>query len=161
MVKIELSDPWVDSARGGERPPLSTLRYPHDHIHGKLSFSINGRLVPGLGYFGPGDVCVGMWLKVLLDVKRELSASDGAKHVFDEMEEGQPAYQFTRDGDEITVTIVASLADGSGLPEWGTQRCKLLDFVSEVDGLALSLKQKLANDAPGLADRWWNHRFKR
>jgi hypothetical protein len=42
-----------------EELPLSSLRTPHDHIHGELVIVVNGQMLPHLGYFGPREIASG------------------------------------------------------------------------------------------------------
>jgi len=80
-----------------DRKPLTELTLDR-HVHGGLRLEINGRLVPYLGYWGPDDVCFGEWVNELWRAAQALRDS-GGRHVYDEGEQGQPAFVFEREGD--------------------------------------------------------------
>jgi hypothetical protein len=136
-----------------ERRPLSELR-PESHIHGGLRLEIGGRLVPNLGYWGPDDVCFGEWLTELKQVSTALRLPQG-RHVFDEGEQGQPAFVFERDGDRAFFTMAASEISGGGThPQW--QRIEFLpgDFLMAHDRFRDSFFAELSAAAPGAAEAW-------
>ena len=93
-ASIEFADLWIYDARLGQgRHPLSALR-DGAHVHGNLTIGIGGRAFPGLGYWGPSDVCLGMWAAELQSVANAVRTSADARYLFDEGEQGQPAYEF-------------------------------------------------------------------
>jgi hypothetical protein len=111
---------------GSDKRSLSALRSTDAHIHGELAIIVDGARLPHLGFFGPRDVCVGTWLRELTMARGKIAAGDSACHVFDEGEQGQPAFRFQRDGDRVDISIVDSkISDGVGDPEWGTKSCTL------------------------------------
>ena len=135
-VQIDFSDPWVYLAeRQGERCPVSELIKPGAQLHGQLVISIGGRPLPGLGYFGPSDVCIGMWAHELSEAIRLLDAPDKTRYVFDEGEQGQPAYEFIRDGCSLWVSVIDSrLSDGLADPSWQRVHCQYAHFRAAVQG---------------------------
>src|SRR5262245_41071001 len=97
-VSITFGDLWAYAGElSDERVSLSELAADgRTHIDVRLELSINGRLLPYLGFFGPDDVCFNTWLCELRTAARRLSQSDHSEHVFDEGEQGQPAFKFER-----------------------------------------------------------------
>jgi hypothetical protein len=79
--------------------PLSRLggRRNLGHVHGRVTIEIAGRAVPHLGHLGPDDVCLNTWLVGLCNAVNAL-AETGGKYIFDEGEQGQPAFSFERLG---------------------------------------------------------------
>jgi hypothetical protein len=68
-VEIALSDMWVYLAsRVNDKLPLSRAAERGAHVHGRLIISVAGRQLPRLGYWGPSDVCMGMWIGELSSV---------------------------------------------------------------------------------------------
>jgi hypothetical protein len=112
---------------GTELVPLSRLR-EDSHIHGGLRFMIGGRMVPYTGYFGADDACFGEWLTELAGVMRSFEASENARHVYDEGEQGQPAFVFERQGNAAFLSIVDSMVDGLADPEWQRVEFQFADF---------------------------------
>ena len=76
--------------------PLSS-RSDGDHVHGDLRLEIGGRLVSRLDYLHPDNVCVA-----------KAFSKRTARYVYDEGEEGQPAFIFERSGDLGFFSIVDS-----------------------------------------------------
>lgn len=111
-----------------ERLPLSELT-DESHIHGGLRLEIAGRRVPHMGCWSPEDVCFDDWLEELRQASRCLAVV-GGRHVFDEGEQGQPAFLFERDGQWGYFSIVASGISGAqGDPDWQRVRFAPADFV--------------------------------
>lgn len=109
--------------------PLASLG-PDDHLHGGLRLEIAGRLVPCLGFFGPDDVCIGDWLEELAHASLALSAP-GGRHVFDEGEQGQPAFVFEREADRAYFSIARSeITDTDGPAGWQRIEFRPEDFVT-------------------------------
>ncbi len=131
-VRVSVENLWtyrVSHSGGTEREPLSRLgnNWNAGHIHGRLSIEIAGRSVPHLGFFGPDDVCLNTWLVELCNVVNALVEAPG-EYTFDEGEQGQPAFQFVRVGDEIVFSITESvLAGGRADTEWQGVRCPYED----------------------------------
>jgi hypothetical protein len=139
--------------------PLSALRSTDAHIHGELAILVDGARVPHLGFFGPRDVCVGTWLREFTAARRTLATAKSACHVFDEGEQGQPAFRFQRDGDRVNVSVVDSeISDGIGDSAWGTRSCTLAEFNSGIEAFLEELASTLENSAPGVG-REWVHSF--
>jgi hypothetical protein len=157
-IQIPLKDPWASRVlpEGGSQVlPLSSLKNDGSHLHGELLIVVAGEPIPRMGYFGPGDVCVAAWLRELTAAASGLRSSDPARHLYDECEQGQPAFLFERFGDVVSVAIVDSeLGDGIGSPEWGRHSCSLADFETEVERFALYLEVLLESAAPGNGRAW-------
>ncbi len=136
-----------------ERRPLSELT-ANNHIHGGLRVEIAGRLVPYLGYWGPDDVCFGQWLDELRQAAAAL-AQPGGTHVFDEGEQGQPAFVFEREGDRAFLTIAASeISDGQADPDWQRVEFSPSDFLAAHIQFRESLLAELLAASPTGAKAW-------
>jgi hypothetical protein len=159
--EVQLGEPWLSRVLPdgrSEELSLSALRSSDAHIHGELAIVVGGEQIPHLGFFGPSDVCVGTWLRELATARRVL-ADDGGRHVFDEGEQGQPAFKFERVGDRVNVSVVDSeISDGVGDPEWGIQSCTVVEFTTGVTNFFATLESTLEEAAPGVG-RLWVHRF--
>lgn len=156
-IEIELHGPRISSALHGGDQGLSLDHLASDtgHVHGELRVTVSGCRLPRMGFFGPGDVCVGTWLMELNHAAKTLRASDPARYLFDEGEQGQPAFLFEREGDVVILSVVdAEFSDGVGSPEWGRQACKLSEFTGEVARFTLSLEESFEREAPGQGRAW-------
>jgi hypothetical protein len=157
-IQIALKDPWVSGVlpEGGSRElPVSSLKNDGSHLHGELLIVVEGEPIPRMGYFGPRDVCVADWVRELQAAVTDLRSSDPARHLYDECEQGQPAFLFERHGEIVTVSIVDSeLGDGVGSPEWGRRTCSLAEFETEVGRFISELETTLEDAAPGNGRDW-------
>jgi hypothetical protein len=100
---------------GDDDPPgalAQDLTEDNNHIHGKLELCVPGRPISRLGFWGPHDVCLNTWLQELLRVLRELDGSPDAAYVFDEMEQGQPAFEFRRSSELLFISVEDSSTSG-------------------------------------------------
>jgi len=98
-------------------------------VHGGLAIVVDGERLPHLGFLGPRDVCVGTWVRELTAAGQALAVASGSCHIFDEGEQGQPAFKFDRVDDSVPVSVVDSeISDGVGEAEWGTRACTLAEF---------------------------------
>lgn len=142
---------------GGAKLPIEKLNEnPRYHIHGLLEIAINGRKLPYLGYWGPDDVCFDTWLNYIKDALIALSGESKAHIVFDEGEQGQPAFLLRRCGDFIEFSIVASsISDADGDPEWQGIRIEFSQFVMESKRFMRSLKTEITQAAPAGGEGWW------
>ncbi|AKV04297.1 hypothetical protein AKJ09_10960 [Labilithrix luteola] len=159
-MRISVANLWTSrtaDSGGTEREPLSRLgeRRNSRHVHGTLTIEIAGRSVPHLGYFGPDDVCLNTWLVELCNVVNALAQPAG-KYTFDEGEEGQPAFDFERVGDDVTFSIDDSLlADGAANPEWQRVRFPYQDLRASVRTLLDEIREELRREAPRAWEQWW------
>jgi hypothetical protein len=141
----------LSALAGNDRKPLSTLT-PINHVHGGLRLEIAGRLVPCLGYWGQDDVCFQVWLEELW-LAAEALGTPGGRHIFDEGEQGQPAFVFEREGDRGFFTIAPSeISDGNAHTDW--QRVEFLpaDFLAAHESFRTSFSAELAPNRT-LSDR--------
>jgi hypothetical protein len=153
LLEPRLSRVMVDG--GPKEAPLSTLRSTDAHVHGELAIVVDGGRLPSLGFFGPRDVCIGQWLRVLTKARRTLVAGDSASYLFDEGEQGQPAFRFQRVGDRVDVSIVDSaISDGEGDPVWGTKSCTFAAFAAGIAAFLAELASALEEAAPGVGREW-------
>ena len=154
-VSIDFYRPYACVADDTDaKPPLRELT-AGQHVHGQLVIRVAGRELPRLGYFGPDDVCLGAWAYELQQAVAELSMANPARYVYDECEQGQPAYLFARSGDRVEVSVIDSEGDGAGSPEWGVQLCALHELVAAVDEFLAALWDRLRREARPAAREWW------
>jgi hypothetical protein len=156
-VHISCSNLWTHAEDPHERAPLSALERDGaiGHIHGLLTIEIAGRPVPHLGYWGPDDVCLDAWV---VELCRAVHALDHGprEHVFDEGEQGQPAFKFERQGPDVIFSIVeSSLSGGSADSEWQGVRFSYGEFRAAVVAFLEQLRSQLRAQAPLEEDRWW------
>jgi hypothetical protein len=142
------------------RVALAHLSDENTHVHGLLEVLVGGRALPCLGFFGPDDVCFNDWVHELAHAARTVVASDPAAHVFDEGEQGQPAFHFERAGGNVFVSVRKSqISDRHGDPTWERVPCALDDFVAAVSRFIGEFRETLAAQAGAeRAQRWW-HQF--
>ena len=136
---------------------LTFLSDENTHVHGKLRIVVRGCELPRLGFFGPDDVCFNAWVHELTTAARVLVAADPAAHVFDEGEQGQPAYHFERAGSDVFVSVRASMiSDGTADPSWERVPCKLEEFVVSVSRFVAAFSSALeALAGEERAESWW------
>jgi hypothetical protein len=144
-----------------DRLPLALLSDENTHVHGLLRIAVGERVLPRLGYFGSDDVCFNEWVRELSEASGTLLASDPASHVYDEMEEGQPAFHFDRIGDQVFVSVRESIA-GEGDPTWERVPCRLDDFVDAASRFLVEFRQALlAQAGHDRAELWWDRFVRR
>jgi hypothetical protein len=149
---------WVYRAGDGQkRLPLSKLGGKGSHVHGRLTLSVQGRALPYLGYFGVNDVCFNEWCFELKTALEKLSAEDPARHVYDEGEQGQPAFVFERENGNLFVTVAKSeYSDGEAHPAWQRVSCSLEDFVVATKRFLSEFRQVLDAAAGRRGNEWWS-----
>lgn len=136
-----------------EERPLAEL-VPSAHIHGRLAISIDDHALPRLGYWNESDVCIGQWLAVLVHAVRQLGSGDGT-YVYDEGEQGQPAYVFRRVGAALLVSVSESRLSGApGSPDWVERPCELAAFAAATHTFLADLRAYLNEAAPAAAEVW-------
>jgi len=146
---------WLENLAVAETPPrpLEQLS-PNAHIHGGLRFEIQGRLVPYMGYWGPDDVCMGDWLVELQHAAAALR-EDGGRYVFDEGEQGQPAFEFSRrDGHGYLSIIKSAFSDADGDEAWQDITFDPDEFIEALKALLDDFKARLSEKSPKVAPRW-------
>jgi hypothetical protein len=171
-VQIEARELWLDEYRTEEdeddavRTPVEAARLPADpaeladlnlHVHGRLRIEIDGRELPHLGFFGPDDVCLYTWVPELARIRSALAGGD-ARYVFDEGEQGQPAFVFERVGETVYVSIedsrIAELSGGHGDAEWQRVPCIAADLFEAIDRFFVALRAQMLAAGPYGA-HWW------
>jgi len=152
---------WFENlaAAGHEEPlPLSSLT-TEQHVHGGLKIEIGGRLVPHLGFFGPDDVCFDTWVEELTRLVEKLLHCPEFTHVFDEGEQGQPAFVFDRSGDKILFSIRESgFSGGKADPEWQEIEFTAADFLTAYQGFVDLLLATMATTS-AVAQNWLSKRI--
>lgn len=142
----------------GKQLPLAELKRG-DHLHGGLRIELGGRLVPGLGHFGPDDVCFDAWLAELQAVAQAFQASGSGQYVFDEGEQGQPAFLFERACDSAFFSIVAGSGGGQANPDWQRVEFSPADFLGEHKRFRETLLNTIRTAAPEGARKWIARNF--
>jgi hypothetical protein len=157
-ASIEFCSLWTyRSSQSNVRLPLSALSTGSHHIHGELIVRLGGKRLPYLGYFGPDDVCFNTWLHELLSVERELSTGDQATYVFDEGEQGQPAFEFSRESDMLYTSVVPSSISGEGGdPSYQHVGCLWSNFEAALGAFKQSLRAAIEAEAGPYAEVWWS-----
>ena len=141
-----------------KRLPLSALTAAA-HIPGELRFQIGGRPVPCLGYFGPDDVCFNTWLEELGAAARAFESATETRYVFDEGEQGQPAFVFERAGGRAYFSITDSeLSGGKALPDWQRIEFSPDEFLAEYLRFRESFYAAVKAAVPHVADQWIRRR---
>lgn len=156
--RIGFSDLWTYHVEDAHtRLPLDQLSLKDcGHIHGRLELWVGEKLLPYLGYFGPDDVCFNSWLCQLRAALKQLQTAERSSYIFDEGEQGQPAFLFEREDTELYISIVDSIiSDGLAHPEWQRIECHFPDFASSTEEFLKSFRSTLDREAPELARAWW------
>ena len=97
------------------------------------------------------DVCLGQWAQELVAISERLSSSPTGEYVFDEGEQGQPAFRFIRQGDEVWVSIVdAAFSGGKADPEWQEVACRFEDLRREIDRFLIQFHDAIELKARGI-----------
>lgn len=104
----------------------------YGHIHGELTIKTGGQAVPRLGFLGPDDVCFDMWIPEFQKMLATFSQCDDTAYVVDEYEQGQPAFEFRRDGETVFVSVIDSVGGGKGEPAFHRVACDYGVFVERV-----------------------------
>ena len=134
--------------------PLAALSVD-EHLHGLLRIEISGRALPQLGCFGSGDVCLNTWLEELAAIEAALGDTHSGEYTFDELEQGQPAFVFRREGAHLLVSVVESpIGGGRGDPSFVDVRCEWADFAAALDRFHRVLRAQLLSDAPEAGQAW-------
>jgi hypothetical protein len=158
-VEITFGGLWTyapGSSDEDERLPLAFLSDENTHVHGLLQIVVGKRVLPRLGY-PPDGVCFNEWVRELSAASTTLQASDPASHVYDEGEEGQPAFHFERSGSEVFVSVrTSTISDGQGDSTWERVPCALEELVAAVSRFLLEFRQALVAQAGrDRARLWW------
>jgi hypothetical protein len=156
--EIRFSELWTyECGDSSERLTLARLSDRGGHIHGCLEIQVNGASLPHLGYFGPDDVCFNEWVFQLHSALRTLTSTTSISHIYDEGEQGQPAFLFQRESHDLFVSIVDSqLSDGKAHPDWQRVPCSYTDFEHNTSTFLTDFRQHLRTVAPQFAAEWWS-----
>ncbi|MEX0718009.1 MAG: hypothetical protein WD066_15550 [Planctomycetaceae bacterium] len=164
-IEIDFRNLYVaqmDDLGDPNRLPLASLNDNDTHIHGTLRIRIGSRDLPMLGFFGPDDACLGAWAAELSAASRALSEQDPARFVYDEGEQGQPAFVFDRRSKEIRVSIADSeTSGGRGIPEWGVQVCGLAEFFAAVEKFLNQLHVVICEGSAEAGKNWLDEQLRR
>lgn len=160
-AKIRFSDLWTyahDADQAGVRRPLRDLPESGEHIHGRLEIVVSGKPLRHLGFFGDDDVCFNTWVAELAQILARLAECEVASYIFDEGEQGQPAFEFKRDGEVSYVSIVDSELSGAhGDPSYQLVSCLWEEFSNEICSFLDDFRAELFRAAPRVAQDWWAH----
>ncbi|MCP3881769.1 MAG: hypothetical protein GY701_25780 [Sulfitobacter sp.] len=155
--EISFSDLWtygIERAGGAERKSLAALAGAGEHVHGSLEILVQGRPLPALGYFGPDDVCFNEWARELVHFRTALTTSGVSTYVYDEGEQGQPSYHFTKVGHEVLVSVRDGMGGGQADPDWCDVSCQLADMTTAVEDFSQSLRSVVVSAAGERGQEW-------
>ncbi len=143
----------------GEDGPLPLAQLSgEEHIHGGLRLEMGGRLVPDMGHWGPDDVCFNEWLVQLQTVARTFATADAGpvRHVYDDAEQGQPAFLFEREGERAYFSIIASkIGGGDADPDWQRVEFSPEEFIAEHRRFQQAFLAELrASVPPAVLEEW-------
>ncbi|MBC7920833.1 MAG: hypothetical protein H7Z75_07040 [Ferruginibacter sp.] len=161
-VSLSFKNLFVPGAEA--RLPLSALDLDENsHIHGELQFVVGGRVVPYMGYFGPDDVCFNTWFGEFEQLIAHLDALSSGAYIFDEGEQGQPAYQFDRRGEHLYLSITASALSTGGEADDDWQQVPFIYAVFKHQYLQCktTFRATLANEAADVYEQWMHDLFAR
>jgi hypothetical protein len=80
------------------------------------------------------------------------------RYVFDEGEQGQPAYEFQREGDVLYVSVIKSeVSDGAADPAWQRVPCDYREFEEQVGLVVKHFGETLKTEC-GLSLHEWSTR---
>jgi hypothetical protein len=160
-IQILISDLWTASI-DNSRKKLHFSNYDmtkNIYIKGKLAISCDGKIMPGLGYFGEDDVTLFEWLHYLNDVKNNLMGAYFSKYKLIVPEQSEPAYEFVREGDWMYSSIVACEETGGLANEhWQKVPCLFQDFEKALETAKSDLFQQIKKDAPNYVERIWSRK---
>ena len=167
-VHIQFNNLYVsDSDLDGNPIQLPLEQLPgmedavYQHVHGFLEIQIKGRKLPYLGFLSEHDVCFNTWIVVLYEVQQAVRNSIHAEYIFDEGEQGQPAFQFQREDDWVYISIVdASIGDGKADPEWQHIACNYTDFDHAIQGFLTDIQATLHAELKEFAGLWLDSTLK-
>ncbi len=133
-----------------DRAPLDELDDDErSHVHGTLWIRVNGHELPALGFWGPDDACLGSWVAELTRAVQALESSAHACYVYDEGEQGQPAFVFSRFAESLRISLEPSaLGHGIAPHPWPDQTCAFADFVLEVRKFLDTLRNVVCSASP-------------
>jgi hypothetical protein len=154
-TSLQISFNGLAVLKGDSEPlPLSALT-EDCHVHGELQIRIGDSLLPHLGYLGPDDVCFSTWLVELDNVLKEFEGKRIAQYLFDEGEQGQPAFLFEREGEQMFLSIIHSeISEGKGDHKCQKVAFTYLEFVNQVKRLQSSFLTELKMEAPATYKKW-------
>ncbi|MEC4982941.1 MAG: hypothetical protein SAJ37_15870 [Oscillatoria sp. PMC 1068.18] len=153
-IKINFTDLATIKNGNSQRLLLSDLDM-NSHIHGELIIKIKDRCVPRLGYWGKNDVCFSQWIQKLTNIRQNFRGKINSVYVFDEGEQGQPAFLFERKGEMMYLSIVDSrLSDGKGEKNWQKVEFSYRDFVREYEGFCQQFFAEIEKAASQTAPLW-------
>lgn len=88
--------------------------------------------------------------------RRQRAGPQHGQYTFDEGEQGQPAFNFVRVGNEVAFSIVESVLSGGGTDnEWQSVRFSYEELRSTVASFLDELRDELRRHAPNAWERWW------
>lgn len=153
-VEITIADAWTGLFH--DRKPVSAVAETNGHIHARLGIGISGKPLPQLGYFGPDDVCLNFWGEQFCRIVEAFRGAETVEYVYDEGEQGQPAYLFRRDGTDTFVSVIDSeIGEGDADPDYQDVRCATEDFVAALDGALQSMRTMVIAEAGEAGEAWW------
>ncbi|RKI37510.1 hypothetical protein D7Y27_25475 [Corallococcus sp. AB004] len=151
-MKLELLSAYVPG-EATEQLPLTALNEDETHIHGELRWTLAGRHVPWMGFWGPDDVCLGEWWDGLNATLTEET------YTLDSCEQGSPAFLFERRGESVLLSLVAGMGGGDPKPDWQQVPFAWDDWVKEVGAFKRRLREWIETKGPREIPAEWTARF--
>ncbi|WP_147446970.1 hypothetical protein [Corallococcus sp. CA054B] len=155
-MKLELLSAHVPG-EDTERRPLTELHEDEPHIHGELRWTIAGRQVPGMGFWGPDDVCLGEWWDGINATLTGLAAE--GTHTLDSCEQGDSAFLFERRGESVLLSIVAGMGGGDSNPDWQQVPFAWADWGAAACAFRQQLREWIETKGPRDIPSEWTARF--
>lgn len=149
-VSIAVADPWTGSF--DEREPVRAVG--DGHVHARLTLRVAGRPLPGLGFFGPDDVCLDHWLAAFCELRETFEGRASAECVIDDHEQGSPEYRFRREGARVFVSVIPY---GSSQPDPGFHdvECLTADLFTEIDAALGAIEALAIREGGDAGELWW------
>jgi hypothetical protein len=153
-IKIYFENLAVLKGGSRKRLPLEKLD-EESHIHGGLRIVIGGRRVPRMGFWNDDDVCLGYWLIELANLFRLFEEKEVSDYLYDEGEQGQPAFLFERREATVFFSITDSaFSGGSADPDWQKIPCLYSEFREQYENIRAEFIARIRAEAPQKSQSW-------
>jgi len=140
---------------GGQVVPLGSLRVG-DHLHGRISWTIDGEAVPTFAYFGPGDACVGEWATCFPRLLRALETTP-FEWEFPYPDQGDPQLILRRLEDRVRVEVNEYESDdwsGEPVETWQAE-CSWSELREQIERFLVECRNAVLSVAPKTGEKWW------
>src|SRR6185436_11832652 len=125
------------------------------HIHGDLIIKIKNKRVPRMGFNGMDDVCFSIWITEFEKMIDLFNEKENSKYKYDEGEQGQPAFLFEKEEDNIYLSINDSeMFDGKGEKDWQKVNFSYDNFLKEYNQFRNKFLDDLENADTEIKEQW-------